>query len=139
MGFFNKVVLLGNVTRNPEVRYIPGKDTAVAKFSLAVNNKRKDKDETMFIDIVAFGKLGEICGEYLTKGGQVLVEGRLAQNTWEQDGQKRSKHEVIAENIQLLGGKRDGEKHSKTGQESDGGFSDSDDIPFMRFDERLTW
>ena len=135
MGFFNKVVLLGNCTRNPEVRYVPGRDLAVAKFGLAVNSRRsKDKEETMFIDIVAFGKLGEICGEYLTKGSPVLVEGRLSQNVWEQEGQKRSKHEVIAENIQMVGGKRDGKSaDNESGGFSSGGSSDDfseDDIPF---------
>lgn len=135
MGFFNKVVLLGNVTRNPEVRYVPGRDLAVAKFGLAVNRKQKDKEETMFIDIVAFGKLGEICGEYLTKGSPVLVEGRLSQNTWEQEGQKRSKHEIIAENIQLVSSRRDSK--SADTNEGGGGFSSGssddfseDDIPF---------
>ena len=134
MGFFNKVVLLGNCTRNPEVRYVPGRDLAVAKFGLAVNKKHKDKEETMFIDIVAFGKLGEICGEYLTKGSPVLVQGRLSQNVWEQEGQKRSKHEVIAENIQMVGGKRDGKSaDNESGGFSSGGSSDDfseDDIPF---------
>ncbi|GAB1535914.1 hypothetical protein ADMFC3_15450 [Geovibrio sp. ADMFC3] len=136
MGFFNKVVLLGNCTRNPEVRYVPGRDLAVAKFGLAVNRRQKDKEETMFIDIVAFGKLGEICGEYLTKGSPVLVEGRLSQNVWEQEGQKRSKHEVIAENIQLVSSRRD--KGGDYSSGSDGGFSSGgssddfseDDIPF---------
>ncbi|MCD8568279.1 MAG: single-stranded DNA-binding protein [Geovibrio sp.] len=137
MGFFNKVVLLGNCTRNPEVRYVPGRDLAVAKFGLAVNSRRsKDKEETMFIDIVAFGKLGEICGEYLTKGSPVLVERRLSQNVWEQEGQKRSKHEVIAENIQLVSSRRGDKGGDYSG--SDGGFSSGgssddfseDDIPF---------
>jgi single-strand DNA-binding protein len=133
MGFFNKIILLGNVTRNPEVRYVPGKDLAVAKFGLAVNNRRgKDKEETMFIDIVAFGKLGEICGEYLSKGSPVLVEGRLSQNVWEQDGQKRSKHEVIAENIQLVSrreksGDFQSGSSSRTSEDEDFG---EDDIPF---------
>ncbi|WP_265822558.1 single-stranded DNA-binding protein [Geovibrio ferrireducens] len=128
MGFFNKVVLLGNLTRNPEVRYIPGNDLAVAKFGLAVNSKRnKDKEETMFIDIVAFGKLGEVFGEYLTKGMPLLVEGRLSQNIWEQEGQKRSKHEVIASNIQFVSVRKDG-KQPETPAASDD-FSE-DDIPF---------
>ncbi len=68
MGFLNKVVLLGNVTRQPEVRYIPGKDLPVAKFGLAVNRKTKDREETCFIDIVTFGRTAEMCGEYVTKG-----------------------------------------------------------------------
>jgi single-strand DNA-binding protein len=133
MGFFNKVVLLGNVTRTPEVRHVPGRDLAVAKFSLAVNKKHKDKEEVMFIDIVAFGKLGEICGEYLTKGSPVLVEGRLSQNIWEQEGQKRSKHEVIAENIQFVSSKRDGKADGFEGDSftpnNPDDFSE-DDIPF---------
>ncbi|WP_407649369.1 single-stranded DNA-binding protein [Geovibrio ferrireducens] len=128
---------MGNCTRNPEVRYVPGRDLAVAKFGLAVNSRRsKDKEETMFIDIVAFGKLGEICGEYLTKGSPVLVEGRLSQNVWEQEGQKRSKHEVIAENIQLVSsrkGDKGGDYSGSDGGFSSGGSSDDfseDDIPF---------
>lgn len=147
MGFFNKVVLLGNVTRNPEVRYIPGSGTAVAKTGLAVNRKYKvngePREEVMFIDIVAFGRQAEVLGEYVSKGQPLLVEGRLSLQTWEQDGQKRSKHEVNVENFQLMSNRRDsagdmddmysGNKGGSTG----GGYSssapdalDEDDIPF---------
>lgn len=134
MGFLNKVMLLGNVTRNPEVRYVPGRDLPVAKFGLAVNRKTRDKEETCFIDIVTFGRTAEMCGEYVTKGMPLLIEGRLSYNTWEQEGQKRSKHEVVAENIQFV---------SRRGEENSGGSYgssynnepsdntiDEDDIPF---------
>ena len=106
MGAFNKVMLLGNITRNPEVRYIPGSGAAVARFGIAVNRRYKTaegiKDDTCFVDIVAFSKLAEFVGEYVAKGMPVFVEGRLSFKTWEQDGVKRSKHEVVAENIQLV-------------------------------------
>lgn len=106
MSFFNKVILLGNVTKNPEVRYIPDSGTPVARFGLAVNRRYKSgdsvKDDTCFIDIVAFSRLAEIAGEYIAKGMPILVEGRLSFRTWEQDGVKRSKHEVVAENIRLV-------------------------------------
>lgn len=106
MGFLNKVILLGNVTKNPEVRYIPGSGTPTARFGLAVNRKYKSgdsvKDEACFIDIVAFSRLAEFAGEYIAKGMPILVEGRLTFSTWEQDGVKRSKHEIVAENIQLV-------------------------------------
>lgn len=131
MAGFNKVILMGNVTRNPEVRYIPGKELAVAKLGLAVNTRRsKDKEEVCFIDITAFGKLGEFCGEFVTKGMPILVEGRLNFNSWEQDGQKRSKHEVIAESIQLVSRK---ERNEGGSSYNSGGGSDNieeDDIPF---------
>lgn len=107
MANFNKVILMGNVTRNPEIKYLPGSGTPVAKFGLAVNRRYKsgdvDKEETLFIDITAFSRLAEIIGEYVVKGDPLLVEGRLKLDQWEQNGQKRSKHEVVAENIQLLG------------------------------------
>lgn len=132
MGFLNKVMLLGNVTRNPEVRYVPGKELPVAKFGLAVTKKMKDKDETCFIDIVAFGKTAEMCGEYITKGMPLLIEGRLQYSTWEdkESGQKRSKHEVRAENIQFVS------RRDNKGEYGSGAFDvpnsniDEDDIPF---------
>lgn len=132
MGFFNKVILLGNVTRNPEVRYVPGNELAVAKFGLAVNRKFRDKEETCFIDIVAFGKTGEFCGEYVTKGMPILVEGRLSFNTWEQEGVKRSKHEVIVENVQLVSNRRErtGGSGDIIGGGNDTDTIDEDDIPF---------
>ena len=120
MGYLNKCIKLGNVTRNPEVRYIPGSGTAVSRFGLAITRRYKHnneyKDETCFVDIVAFGKTAEFTGEYITKGMPVLVEGRLSYNTWEQEGVKRSKHEIIADNIQLVERKSSASSYSeKTG------------------------
>lgn len=133
MGFLNKVLLLGNVTRNPEVRYVPGKDLPVAKFGLAVTKKSKDREDTCFIDIVTFGKTAEMCGEYVTKGMPLLIEGRLQYSSWEDkdSGQKRSKHEIVAENIQFVQRREQGadDRFSSGNAPSGGGFSD-EDLPF---------
>ncbi len=108
----NKVFLMGNLTRDPELRYVPS-GSAVANFSVAVNRSYKDnagekKEEVSFIRVVVWGKMAEICGEYLTKGRPVLVEGRLKSRSWEaQDGQKRSVLEVIASSVQFLGARGD--------------------------------
>jgi len=104
----NKVFLMGNLTRDPELRYVPS-GSAVANFSVAVNRTYKDnagerKEDVSFIRVVVWGKMAEICGEYLTKGRPVLVEGRLKSRTWEaQDGQKRSALDVVATSVQFLG------------------------------------
>lgn len=104
----NKVFIMGNLTRDPELRYIPS-GTAVANFTVAVNRVYKDKtgekkEEVSFLRVVVWGRMAEICGEYLVKGRPVLVEGRLQSRSWEaQDGQKRSVTEIIAENVQFLG------------------------------------
>ena len=122
MGFLNKCIMLGNVTRNPEIRYIPGSGTAVSRFGLAVTRRYKhnneNKDETCFIDIVSFGRTAEFTGEYITKGMPVLVEGRLNYNTWEQDGIRKSKHEIIAENIQLVERRTTGGSYAETSNSS---------------------
>jgi len=132
MGFLNKVILLGNVTKNPEVRYIPGSGTPAARFGLAVNRRYKSgdsvKDEACFIDIVAFSRLAEFAGEYIVKGMPILVEGRLSFRTWEQDGVKRSKHEIVAENIQLVQRKESSAVNDEIGAVSDD-IAD-EDIPF---------
>lgn len=103
---FNKVILMGNLTKDPEVRYTPS-GAPVASFSLATNRKYKQgdevKEEVCFIDIVVFGKQAENCGKYLNKGNGVVIDGRLSQRRWEsEDGQKRNKHEVVAESIRFL-------------------------------------
>lgn len=103
---FNKVILIGNLTKNPEVRYTPS-GTPVASFGLAVNRKFRQadelRDEVCFVDIVVFGKQAEHCGQYLSKGNGVIVDGRLQQRRWEsEDGQKRSKHEVVAQTVTFL-------------------------------------
>jgi single-strand DNA-binding protein len=107
MASMNKVLLLGNLTRDPELRYAPN-GTAVARLALAVNHRYRqndtDKEETMFIDVMAFGKQAESASEYLEKGRPVLIEGRLKWQTWEdKEGRKHTKHEVVAERIQFLG------------------------------------
>ncbi len=139
MASYNKVIMMGNVVRNPELRHTPGSNLPVARTALAVNRKYKDKEEVMFIDIVVFGKQAETLEAYATKGTPLLVDGRLSQSSWEDpnSGQKRSKHEIIVENFQLLGGRRDrSDEGQNRGSDSGGGFNspsdqmDDDDIPF---------
>lgn len=106
MAGFNKVILIGHLTRNPELRYTPN-GTPVASFGLGVNRKWKQgddmKEDVCFIDIVTFGKQAEHCGQYLTKGNGVIVDGRLQQRRWQtEDGQKRSKHEILAQTVTFL-------------------------------------
>jgi single-strand DNA-binding protein len=107
MNSFNKVILLGNLTRDPEVRYTPS-GTAVASFAIAVNRRYKQgeetKDEVSYIDIVVFGKTAENCGQYLNKGDAILVEGRIQQRRWDdkETGQKRSKVEVVAQTVNFM-------------------------------------
>jgi len=118
----NKVFLMGNLTRDPELRYVPS-GTAVANFTVAVNRAYKDaagdkKEEVSFIRVVIWGKMAEVCGEYLAKGRPVLVEGRLRSRSWEaQDGQKRSTIEVVATSVQFLGARGE-KKESPAGQTS---------------------
>jgi single-strand DNA-binding protein len=113
MANFNKIILLGNLTRDPQLKYLPSQ-MAVVEFGLAVNHKFRtktgeDREEVLFIDCACFGKGGEIINTYCQKGKPLLVEGRLKYDTWEdkQGGGKRSKHSVVVDNFQLLGG-RDG-------------------------------
>ncbi len=110
MASFNKVILVGNLTRDPQVRYIPS-GTAVAELGLAVSRQWFDKqsnqrkEETTFVDVTLWGRTAEIAGEYLAKGRQVLIEGRLHLDQWDdkESGQKRSKLKVICENMTMLG------------------------------------
>src|ERR1700756_4213749 len=114
MASFNKVILVGNLTRDPQVKYTTG-GTAVTEIGLAVNRRWLDKqsnqwkDETTFVDITLWGRTAEIAGEYLAKGRPVLIEGRLQLDTWDdrETGQKRSKLRVVGENMTMLGGKGD--------------------------------
>ncbi len=107
MADFNKVILLGRLTRDPELRYTPA-GSPVCNFDLAVNRSYttqagERRDEVCFVTIVVWGKQAETCAEYLKKGRQTLVEGRLSQRSWETpEGQKRSKHEVVADRVQFL-------------------------------------
>lgn len=109
MASFNRVILLGNLTRGIELKYAQS-GTVIANFSLAVNDSYKDKDgnrkdKPCFVDITAFGRTAEVASEYLSKGSQALVEGRLVLEQWEKDGQKRSKLSVTCDRLQLLGSK----------------------------------
>lgn len=105
---FNQVTLMGNLTRDPELRTTPS-GAAVCSFSLALNRSYKNAEGTWveatdFVDIVAWGPLGERVAQYLTKGRPALVSGRLQSRSWEQDGQKRNKLEVVAQDVTFLGG-----------------------------------
>ena len=111
MASFNRVILVGNLTRDIDVRYTP-QGTAVTDIGLAVNDRVKKQgewvDETTFVDITMWARTAEVAGEYLSKGSPVLIEGRLRYETWEQDGQKRSKLKVVCERMQMLGGRGGG-------------------------------
>jgi single-strand DNA-binding protein len=112
MASFNKVILLGNLTRDPEVRYTP-KGSAVADLGIAVNRQYtlengEKREEVTFVDVTFWGRTAEVAGEYLKKGRPVFIEGRLQLDTWDdkQSGQKRSKLKVIGETMQFLGAPR---------------------------------
>src|SRR5438270_12863937 len=113
MASFNKVILLGNLTRDPQLKYLPSQ-TPVAEFGLAVNRKFRtqageDREEVTFVDCAAFAKQAELINQYFTKGQPIFIEGRLKYDSWEdkQGGGKRSKLTVVVENFQFIGG-RDG-------------------------------
>src|SRR5689334_9232521 len=139
MASFNRVILVGNLTRDPELRYIPS-GTAVSDIALAVNDrvKRGDQwvDEVSFVDITLWGRTAEIANEYLSKGSPVLIEGRLRQDRWEKDGQKHSKLKVTCDRMQMLGARDGGGGGGGRGGRSGGGnmgdapqYDDSDYMP----------
>ncbi len=112
MASFNRVILMGNLTKDPEVRYAPS-GTAVGDLRMAVSRRYKsgdgqEKEETCYVSVTVWGRQAETCGEYLSKGRPVLVEGRLKLDEWEKDGQKHSRLSVVAERVQFLGGRPDG-------------------------------
>jgi len=145
MADINNVILLGRLTRDAELKYTAG-GQAVAKFSIAVNRKKKNgdqwEDEANFFDIVLWGRQAESLKQYLVKGKQVGIEGELRQDRWQQEGQNRSKVEIVAQNIQLLGGGNNSSGESgqsrgssygsgngsQSSSQGDGEFQD--DIPF---------
>jgi single-strand DNA-binding protein len=152
MASFNKVILAGNLTRDPELRYTP-KGTAVARLGIACNRKWKSetgemKEEVTFVDVDAFGKTAETIGQYLKKGRPILIEGRLRYDTWEdkQSGQKKSKLSVVLENFQFLdsgGGRGEGAAEAPRPRAASGAAPaaaaepadgdappESDDVPF---------
>ena len=119
MASYNRVMLMGNCTRDPEIKYTP-KGTAVAELGLAVNrvytaDNGEKREEVTFIDVTLWGRQAEIANEYLKKGRPVFIEGRLQMDTWDdkQTGQKRSKLKVVAEGMQLLGSRPDSEGGSR--------------------------
>jgi single-strand DNA-binding protein len=110
MTSYNRCIIIGNLTRSPEVSYTPS-GTAIAKFGIAVNRKWKQdgesKEEVSFFDVVVFSKQAESVGKYLGKGDGCLIEGRLAQRRWEtEDGQKRNKVEIVAQSVTFMGKKK---------------------------------
>ena len=127
MASFNKVILVGNLTRDPQVRYTTG-GTAVAEIGMAVSRQWFDKqsnqkkEETTFVDVTLWGRQAEVAGEYLAKGRPVLIEGRLQLDQWDdkETGQKRSKLRVVGETMQMLGSRGDG---GGGGRSSQGGQS----------------
>jgi single-strand DNA-binding protein len=149
MADINHVVLVGRLTRDAELKYTAG-GQAVCKFAVAVNRRKKSGDqwvdEANFFDIVLWGRQGESLNQYLVKGKMVGVDGELRQDRWEQDGQNRSKVEIVATNLQLLGGgpggtgggssggyqerRGDGERPSQEEGPSGGDDGFADDIPF---------
>ena len=140
MASYNRVILLGNLTRDPEVRYTP-QGTAVCDVGIAVNERRKNAagewiDEVVYVDVTLWGRTAEVAGEYLTKGSPLLIEGRLRLDTWEShDGQKRSRLRVVGERMQMLGSRGSGEGATGGGTRqrrpaaSGGGSPTADDMP----------
>jgi len=134
---FNKVILMGNLTRDPELRYTPS-GAPVCNFDLAVNRSYttqggERRDEVCYVTVVVWGKQAESCGEYLGKGRTVLVEGHLQQRSWETpEGQKRSKHEVVAERVQFLGPRKAGAGGPSVGEEEaePPRAPEQDEVPF---------
>ena len=134
MANVNKVILIGNVTRDPEVKFT-SKGSAVTDIGLAINrnytlDSGEKREETTFVDVELWGRLAEIAGEYAKKGRPIYIEGRLRMDTWEDKstGQKRSKLKVVAEALQLLGGRGEGESGGFSGggsaRRNDDGYSD---------------
>lgn len=112
MASYNRVILVGNLTRDIELKYIPS-GSAVTEVGLAVNDRRKNAsgewvEETTFVDVTLWGRTAEVASEYLSKGSSVLIEGRLKLDTWEKEGQKHSKLRVVGERMQMLGGRGGG-------------------------------
>lgn len=127
----NQVVLVGRLTRDPEYSVLKGNNTAICKFSIANSRGTQTPDAVSYFDIVAFGKTAELCNQYLRKGKQVIITGRLKQNRFQdQNGQNRSKVEITADNVQFLGGREEGgsPNHSEPNySNSNNDFNNSND------------
>ena len=138
MASFNKVLLMGNLTRDPQLKYLPSSNTAVAEFGLACNRKYRtasgeDREEVTFVDVTAFGKQAEVINQYCQKGKPLFVEGRLKLDQWDDKngGGKRSKLTVVIENFQFIGG-RDGAGGGGGG----GGFSGGGEESSSSYEQR---
>lgn len=126
MASYNRVILMGNLTRDIQLRHTPG-GTPVTEVGLAVNDRRKNQsgewvDETTFVDVTFWGKTAEVAAEYLSKGSPVFVEGRLKLDTWEKDGQKNYKLRVVCDRMQMLGspgGNSSAQRNAANTKESD--------------------
>ena len=133
MSSYNRVMLMGNLTRDVELKYLPS-GAACADLGIAVNEKRKQGEQWIdgvnFFDVTLFGKTAEVASQYLSKGSPIFIEGRLKFEQWEKDGQKRSKVKVIGERMQMIGGKGDGGGSSGSAKPSASTQSDDDDAPF---------
>ena len=153
MASYNKVILMGNLTRDPELKYLPS-GTAAARIGLAVSHVYNDrqsgerKEDVCFVDLDAFGRTAEVINEYFQKGRPILIEGRLRFQSWEtDDGQRRSKHSVLVDRFEFVGGRQDGDgggggggTHDQASPASsspspefsgeDGPSTTDDDIPF---------
>ena len=131
MASYNRVILVGNLTRDPELRYIPS-GTAVTEITMAISDRRKDQsgnwiEETTFINVTLWARTAEVVCEYLSKGSSVLIEGRLKFETWEKDGQKHSKLKVIGDRMQMLGSR--GGSGGGSGGDGGGGSSTTSSQP----------
>lgn len=129
---YNRVIFIGNLTKDPELRYTP-QGTPVATFRIAVSSKYKHgddlKEDTLFIDVITFGKQAETVSQYLAKGRPVLVEGRLQERRWESEGTQKSKFEVIAQTVRFLSKKSDyPSPKEQGGKEQRGGGAPPDEI-----------
>ena len=137
MANYNRIVLIGNLTRDPQLKFLPSQ-TAICEFGMAINHKYKtasgeQREEVCFIECTCFGKAGEVINQYMQKGRPILVEGRLKFDSWEdkQGGGKRSKHSVVVDNFQFLGGRDDapggqgGGGGGDRGQSNTGGYGRS--------------
>lgn len=134
MASFNRVLLIGNLTRDPELKYIPS-GTAVTELGLAINDRRKGDDgqwveETTFVDVTLWGRQAEIACEHLGRGAGILIEGRLKLDTWEKDGKKNSKLRVVGERMQMLGGKGEAKPQASQASYKPPKFQTTSDDPF---------
>ena len=139
MANFNRVILLGRLTRDVEIKYTPS-GLAVTEVGLAVSDRRKNQagewiEETVFVDVTLWGRQAEVASEYLSKGSPILVEGRLKLDTWETDGQKRSKLRVVGERMQMVGSRGDSGSPGAARNRDPSSFDESEYSPRGTYDD----